>query len=357
MALRCALIGLPGCGKTTIFNAITAAKVPQYGATEVNRAVVNVPDKRIDRLVEMYHPRKTINATLDVIDTPGIRTDAAGKSRLLGSIKDVEALLHVVRCFEDDTVPFGDGTINPQRDVETVDLELLSADIITLDNKLNRLEKRVKAGDKDAVRETASCQKIRSAIEQGVPARKQGLTHQELAAIYECNLVSLKPVLYIANIKTPADNDNRHVQSLKQIAASEATDVVTICGKDEADIAELEPADRAVFLQELGLEESSMERLLYAAYSKLGLLSFFTVGEDEVRAWTCRQGDKAPIAAGKIHKDMEAGFIRMEVFTYDDLIAYGSEAAVAKAGKHRVEGKDYEVKDGDIVMVLFNTNK
>lgn len=355
MGLRCGLIGLPSCGKTVIFNAITAARVPMYNGSEVNRIVVNVPDERMGRLVEMYQPRKVVPVTLEVVDVPGITAEDNGRgSRLLGNIKDVQALIHVVRCFKDEEIPFQYDTIDPVRDVETVDLELVVADSATLENKLNRLAKKVRGGDENAVREAGYCEKVRVAIQEGIPARKQGLTTQELASIRECNLVSLKPVLYVANIKNMVDADNKHVQVLKQMAADEGAEMIVVCGKDEADISELDPEERDAFLKELGIEESSMERLLHAAYRKLGLINFFTVGEDEVRAWTCHQGDKAPVAAGKIHTDMESGFARMEVMRYTDLIELGNEVAVAKAGKKRLEGRDYEVKDGDVVSVLFN---
>ena len=355
MGLSCGLVGLPSCGKTTIFNAITAAGASGYG-TEMNRAVVNVPDQRIKKLVEMYHPRKTVPSTLDVVDIPGLQTtqgEGSG-SKLLGHIKDVEALLHVVRCFEDGSIPFAYETIDPVRDVETIDLELMAADSTTLQNKLVRLEKKVHVNDKEAIRENEHCQKIYAAIQQGIPARKQKLTSQEMASVFECNLVSLKPVLYIANIKTMADADNKYVAALNQIAGAEGAEVVIVCGKDEADISQLAPDEQKEFLKDLGLTESSMERLMHAAYRILGLINFFTVGEDEVRAWTCKKNDKAPVAAGKIHKDMEKGFIRLEVIKYEDLIELGSEAAVAKAGKKHIEGRDYEVQDGDIVLVLFN---
>jgi len=355
MGLRCGLIGLPSCGKTVIFNAITAAKAPLYGGTEMNRVIVNLPDERMTRLVEMYHPRKVVPATLEVLDLTGIRPEDNGRrSRIVGAIKDLETLLHVVRCFEDDSIPFEHSTIDPIRDIETVDLELMASDSATLENKLIRLAKKVRAGDKDAIRESGHCEKIRAAIQDGIPARRQNLSPPELTSIRECNLASLKPVVYIANIKAVSDRGNRHVQALTKVAIDESTEIITVCGKDEADISELEPADRPLFLKELGIQESVMERLLHAAYRKLGLISFFTTGEDEVRSWTCRQGDKAPIAAGKIHSDMENGFIRMEVVRYADLMEFGSEAAVAKAGKQRLEGREYEVQDGDIVSVLFN---
>ncbi|MDO8568543.1 MAG: redox-regulated ATPase YchF [Dehalococcoidales bacterium] len=354
MGLICGLVGLPSCGKTVIFNAITAAGVSSYNGSEMNRAVVNIPDQRINRLVELYHPRKTTLATLEVVDIPGVGNSPQGTgrgSKLLGNIKDVDALLHVVRCFENGSAQ----KIDPVRDIETVDLELLAADATTLENKITRLSKKARVGDKDAVRDTAACEKVHKAIQDGIPARKQGLNELELAAVWECNLVSLKPVFYVANIASMADAARPEVTTLKELARKEGAEVITICGKDEADISQLDPKDRPEFLRELGLTESSVERLLGAASKMLGIVHFFTSGEDEVRAWTCHKGDKAPVAAGKIHSDMEKGFIRMEVTRYDDLMELGSEAAVAKAGKHRVESRDYEVQDGDIVMVLFNS--
>jgi GTP-binding protein YchF len=360
MGLNCGLIGLPSCGKTVIFNAITAAGAASYSGAEINRVVVNIPDQRIDKLVELYHPLKDCRSTLEVVDIAGIKASSMGdkhNTALLAHIKDVDALLHVVRCFEDDSTPFEYETIDPVRDVDLIDLEMVAADSITLENKINRLGKKARAGDKDAVRETEDCQKVYAAIQQGIPARKQDLTTQELASIRECNLLSLKPVLYVANIKSARDAANPQVAALKRIADAEGAEMITVCGKDEADISQLELDEQRQFLQELGLKESSMERLLIAAYQLLGLVNFFTTGEDEVRAWTCREGTKAPVAAGKIHEDMEKGFIRMEVIQYDDLIELGSEAAVARAGRQRTESRDYEVKDGDIVVVRFNNAK
>ncbi len=354
MGLSCGLIGLPSSGKTVIFNAITAAGVSSYNGSEMNREIVYVPDQRLNRLVDMYHPQKTVPATLEVVDIPGLKRGEGHGLRLLGHIKDVEALLHVVRCFEDGSIPFEYETIDPVRDIETVDLELMVADSNTLENKIKRLAKKVRAGDKDTIRDTANCEKVYTAIQQGTPARKQNLNAQELASIRECNLASLKPVLYIANIKSIEDIENRHVKALERIASDEGTEAIIVCGKDEADISQLNLDERQEFLEELGLKESSMERLLSAAYRMLGLIHFFTTGEDEVRAWTCRKDDKAPVAAGKIHTDMEKGFIRMEVFRYEDLMELGSEAAISKAGRQRLEGRDYEVQDGDIIAVRFN---
>ncbi len=361
MSLCCGLLGLQSCGKTVIFNAITAAGVSNYNSSKMNEVIVNVPDHRLERLAAMYQPLKTVAAALDVIDIPGLKVNHQGKdernSRLIGHIKDVEVLLHVVRCFEDNSVPFEYDTINPVRDVETVDLELIAADSTTLENKINRLAKRVRAGDKDAIRETESCVKIHAAIQQGIPVRKQDLSISEIAIVRECNLVSLKPVLYIANVKSMENAANKHVAALSQIAQAEGTEMIIVSGKDEADISQLEPNEKQEFMRELGLQESSMERLIHTAYRMLGLVTFFTTGEDEVRAWTCRKGDKAPVAAGKIHTDMEKSFIRMEVIRYEDLMELGSESAVAKAGRGHVEGREYEVRDGDIVSVRFNSKR
>ena len=355
MSLICGLAGLPSCGKTAILNAITAAGASSYDGARINRAVVNIPDRRLDNLVEMYHPLKTRAASLEVVDIPGLSSDGSGRpSRQIGDIKDVDALLHVVRCFEDGSIPFAYETIDPARDVEDIELELMVADAATLESKIQRLTKRVRSGDEQAVRESSDCQKVHNAIQSGIPVRKQGLSQQEVDSVRECHLVSLKPVLYVANIKSAEDAENAHVTALREIAESEGTELISVSGQEEADISQLEPDEREEFLQGLGLKESSMERLLRAAYKKLGLISFFTTGEDEVRAWTCRVGDKAPTAAGKIHTDMEAGFIRMEVVTYDDLIELGSETAVARAGLQRLEGSTYEVQDGDIVAVRFN---
>ena len=361
MALNCGIIGLPGCGKTTIYNAITAAGAASYDGSEMNRAVINVPDPRIQPLVDMYKPEKTVPATLEVVDIPGLKagsTVGAGRgTRLLGHIKDVDAVLHVVRCFEDEAVPFEYDTIDPVRDVETVDLELMVADSQTLQNKIDRLTKKAKTHDPEVIREKGDCEKVKAGLDDGIPARKQSLIEKEMVSIRECNLLSLKPVLYIANIKSPDGSSNKHVQALQSIADSENSQMIAVCGRDEADISQLEPEEQQEFLRDLGLEESSMQRLIRAAYQLLGLVNFFTKGEDEVHVWTCRKGDKAPIAAGKIHTDMEKGFIRMEVIRFEDLMELGSEAAVAKAGKQRLEGKPYEVQDGDLIVVRFSPPK
>ena len=358
MSFICGIVGLPGIGKTTIFNAITAAGAGTFGKEETHRATVQVPDQRIEPLVKMYAAPKIVPAQMEVVDIPGLKagsTAAGGRgSKLLAHIKDVDAVIHVVRCFEDAGLAHEYDSINPERDVETVDLEMVVADAQTVQNKIERIAKKAKSGDAEAKRDLTACEEIKAQLDNGVPVRKIKLAERDLQAIFDCNLVSLKPVVYVANLKTPADADNNYTSALRKLAEQEGAEMVTVCGRDEAEIAQLEPADQLVFLSELGLRESSMERLIRAAYKTLGLVNFITAGPKEVHIWTCAAGSKAPQAAGKIHSDMEHGFIKMEVMTYDDLMAAGSEAAVAKSGKLRIEGKDYEVKDGDIVVIRFN---
>ncbi len=358
MGFVCGLVGLPGCGKTTIFNAMTAAGAAGFGAQEANRAIIQVPDDRIQPLVELFSAPKQVPTTVEVVDIPGLKsgsTAADGRGgKLLGHIKDVDALMHVVRCFDDPNLPHEYDTIDPARDVETIDLEMMVADARTITNKIERMTKKAKTGDADAKRAVADCEKIRNGLEEGIPARKQELNEQEARSIMDCNLLSIKPVMYVANIKSPEDRTNAHVRSLAGVAEAEQAQMEIICGRDEAEIAELPADEQQEFLRELGLEESSMRRLIRAGYKTLGLVNFITAGPKEVHIWTCAAGSKAPQAAGKIHSDMEHGFIRMEVMRCEDLLELGSEDAVRKAGKLRTEGKDYVVRDGDIVFVKFS---
>jgi GTP-binding protein YchF len=314
---------------------------------------VDIPDSRIDSLVGIYSPEKTISANLMVVDIPsfeiGSSNEKAYSAKLLAHLKDSDALLHVIRCF-----PRDNDDLNPVGDADILDLEMMLADIQTLTNKIERLQKKARSGDSEVIKESDHCKKVKSGLESGVAARRQDLTETELQSVNECNLVSLKPVVYVANVKTTQDSTSEFVRALESRAQEEGSEVVVVSGQDEADISQMDISDRQDFLNELGLSESSMVRLLRSAYKCLGMLNFFTVGEDEVRAWTCRQGDKAPVAAGKIHKDMQKGFIRMEVMRAEDLIQLGSETAVVKAGKKKVEGKDYLVQEGDVVVVLFN---
>ncbi len=352
MALRCGLVGRPSCGKTTVFNAVTAAGAPSFDAAELHRATVEVPDPRVEQLVRLYAPRKIVRASVEIADIPGLDSgDAAGggrSSRLLTHIKEADVLIHVVRCF-----PSAEGAPNPIHDVELVDLELMAADSATLERKRDRIVKRARTGDKETALELADCERVVERLHEGVPARRQGLTEKERASVFECNLLSLKPVLYVANVETAADLAGPAVDLVRSRATDEGAETVAICGRDEADLSELSVEERGPFLEELGLRELSIERVIHAAYRELGLVDFFTAGEKEVHVWTCRRGDKAPAAAGKIHTEMERGFVRMEVIPYADLVALGSEDAAAKAGRRRLEGRDYEVADGDIVIIRF----
>jgi ribosome-binding ATPase len=352
MALRCGLIGRPGCGKTTVFNAVTAAGASSFDAAELHRATVEVPDPRVEELVKFYQPKKIVRASVEVADIPGlVAGEAAGggrASRLLTHVKEADVLVHIVRCF-----PSAEGDPNPIHDAELIDLELMAADATTLGRKRDRIVKRARTGDKDAALELADCEGVSARLQEGLPARRQELSERERQSVFECNLLSLKPVLYVANVGTPDALDGPPVAALRSWAANEGAETVAICGRDEADLSELPAEERAPFLEELGLAELSIERVIHAAYRELALVDFFTAGEKEVHVWTCHHGDKAPAAAGKIHSDMERGFVRMEVIPYADLIALGSEDAVAKAGKRRLEGRDYEVQDGDIVIIRF----
>ncbi len=352
MALRCGLVGRPGSGKTTVFNAVTAAGASSFDAAELHRATVEVPDPRVDELVKLYQPKKVVRASVEIADIPGLAVgDSTGgrAPRLLTHIKEADVLIHVVRCF-----PSAEGEPNPVHDVELVDLELMAADAATLERKRDRIVKRARTGDKEAAQELEDCERVRDRLHEGLPARRQGLSDRERLSVLECNLLSLKPVLYVANVGSADALEGPAVSSVRSWAAAEGAEAVAICGRDEADLSELPVDDRAPFLEELGLAELSIERVLHAAYRELGLVDFFTAGEKEVHVWTCLKGDKAPAAAGKIHSDMERGFIRMEVIPYADLVLLGSEDAVAKAGKRRLEGRDYEVQDGDIVIIRFS---
>ena len=346
----------PQCGKTTVFNAITSAHASMFDAAETHRATVAIPDPRVRELVKLYQPARISPSTIDLVDIPGLEEGATAEggrgSRLLTHIKESDMLIHVVRCFEN-----AEGAPDAVHDVELVDLELMAADAQTLERKLMRVSKRVRSGDKDAIREADDCQRVLDRLHEGIPARRRGLTSSERESVFGCTLISLKPVLYVANVAGSEDLDSSQVQALRELGAGEGSETVPICGNDEADIADLPEEDRGAFLEELGLHEPSVERVIHAAYRELGLVDFFTAGPKEVHVWTCNAGSTAPQAAGKIHTDMERGFIRMEVIAYADLIEHGSEEAAAKAGGRRLEGKEYLIQDGDVVVVRFSPAK
>jgi len=354
MALRCGLVGVPGCGKTTVFNALTAAGASSFDGAEAHRATVEVPDPRVRQLVELYRPKKIVPAMLDLVDIPGLEegsTVGGGRgSRLLTHVKEADVLIHVVRCFGG---PSGD-VPDPIHDTELLDLELMAADAQTLEKKVERLAKRVRARDKDAIREVGDCERVLNRLHEGLPARRQELSPQEHASVFECTLVSLKPVLYVANVSHGGALDGPFVRALDGPAGADGAEVVAISGSDEAEISELPAEDRAEFLSELGIGEPAAARVIHAAYRELGLVDFFTAGDREVHVWTCRAGDTAPVAAGKIHSEMEKGFIRLEVISCEAILEYGGESEAIQAGARRLEGKDYVVQDGDVVVVRFS---
>jgi GTP-binding protein YchF len=301
--------------------------------------------------VRLYQPKKVVRTSVEIADIPGLASgEAAGGrgARLLTHIKEADVLIHVVRCF-----PSAEGEPSPIHDVELVDLELMAADSSTLERKRDRIVKRARMGDKEAAQELEDCERVRERLHEGLPARRQSLSDRERQSVFECNLLSLKPTLYVANVETPDALEGPATCALRSWAADEGAETVAICGRDEADLSELAPEERAPFLEELGLASLSIERIIHAAYRELGLVDFFTAGDREVHVWTCCEGDTAPTAAGRIHSDMEGGFVRMEVIPYADLVLLGSEDAVAKAGKRRLEGRDYQVQDGDIVIIRF----
>ncbi len=364
MPLNCGIIGLPTVGKTTIFTALTRVKaeISNYSsAKNPNLGIIAVPDPRLDRLTEMFKPRKKVPATVEFVDIAGLASAASkkeGANQFLAHIRDSAVLAHVVRCFEDPEVPHVSNRVSPADDIEMLHLELALADLETVDKRSEKLQKELKdpAKKKDAERELAAYAKIRPVLQEGRPARSVALDPEEAEAVKRSFLITMKREIYVCN----ADEEgvragSPHVEAVRKIALAEGAECVVICGKFESELADLESEEeKAEFLAELGLKESGLSALIHAVYHLLGLRTFFTAGEDECRAWTIHVGDKAPAAAGTIHTDFEKGFIKAEVYRYDDLIEYGSEHAVKSAGKLRLEGKEYVVQDGDVMFFKFN---
>ena len=362
--MKLGVVGLPNVGKSTLFNAITqagaqAANYP-FCTIEPNVGMVAVPDHRLDVLAEMYHPEKYTPATVEFVDIAGlVRGASRGEglgNKFLSHIREVDAIVHVVRCFEDENVVHVDGSIDPIRDMETINLELIFADLETIEKRIDHNKKLQKTGDKKIIAEGALLERIKAHLESGKPVRNMETSEAEAETIQQLFLLTTKPVIYVANISEDdiGNNDNPHVKAMYRQAAEEHAEAITVCARLEEEVAELSLDEKKAFLEEMGIEEAGLDKLIKACYRLLGLISFLTAGPKEVRAWTIRNGDRAPQAAGKIHSDFEKGFIRAEIVPYDTLVELGSMQACKEKGLVRSEGKEYVMQDGDVTLFRFN---
>ena len=365
MSLTAGIVGLPNVGKSTLFNAITknnilAANYP-FATIEPNVGVVVVPDKRLDFLNKLYEPKNLVPTTFEFTDIAGLVKGAANGeglgNKFLSHIREVDAICEVVRCFEDSNIIHVEDQIDPIRDIEIINVELILADLEVVENRLNRIGKKAAmTKDKETKREVELLTKIKEYLVKNEPVRKINFTEDELKIIKPFNLLTLKPIIYVANVSEDNINSisNKYVDMVKEYADKENSKVVVLCAKIESELSELDDEDRILLLNEIGIDESGLDKLINATYSLLGLKTFFTAGKDEVRAWTFKDGMKAPSCAGIIHTDFEKGFIKAEVMSYEDLVESGNEKCVKENGKMRLEGKDYVMKDGDICYFRFN---